>query len=223
MKENYEDRARFYLTRRTPVIIRVDGRAFHSFLRAFTKPFSFQFHSMMLRSAIATTNHMLGFKAAYLQSDEVSFLLTDYDNLNTQAWFDYNKSKLESLTASLMTGYFISELRQNDISSVVSFDARAFNIPPDEISNYFLWRMKDWQRNSVSMYARSFFSHKKLAGKNLSCIHELLKSVGKDWSRDLIFEEKYGTFIVLNNRKKEIVPCKPNFTEIDSYLTNLGV
>jgi len=39
IKSFYEDRSKTYLLRRTPVIIRVDGRAFSSFCKRFEKPY----------------------------------------------------------------------------------------------------------------------------------------------------------------------------------------
>ena len=37
--KGYENISRFYLTRRSPVIIRVDGKAFHTFTRGLKRPF----------------------------------------------------------------------------------------------------------------------------------------------------------------------------------------
>jgi len=88
MKENYEDRQRHYLTRRTPVIIRVDGVAFHTLTRGFDRPFDGDFCTAMLYAADHVLRSMQGFKIGYVQSDEASFLLTDYDKLTTEAWFD---------------------------------------------------------------------------------------------------------------------------------------
>lgn len=39
MKSYYENRSKTFLARRTPVIIRLDGKAFHTFTRGFNKPF----------------------------------------------------------------------------------------------------------------------------------------------------------------------------------------
>jgi tRNA(His) 5'-end guanylyltransferase len=88
MKDNYEDRYRIYLTRRTPVIIRLDGKAFHTLTSKCQRPFDQHFINSMLYASEETAKEMQGFKLAYVQSDEVSFLLTDYDNLDTEAWFD---------------------------------------------------------------------------------------------------------------------------------------
>ena len=106
MKSFYEDRSRVYLTRRTPVIVRVDGRAFHTLTKTADKPFDSHLIGVMTRAAIKTANDMQGFKLGYVQSDEASFLLLDTDTLTTEAWFDLNLQKIVSISASLMTAYF---------------------------------------------------------------------------------------------------------------------
>jgi tRNA(His) 5'-end guanylyltransferase len=196
MKTNYENPCRFYLTRRTPVVVRVDGRAFHTFTRNFPKPFSLKFIESMLFAATQLAGEMQGFKMAYIQSDEASFVLTDYDELQTQPWFGYNKSKLESVSASIMTAAFARAMRLVGVTDLATFDARAFNVPESEVVNYFLWRARDWSRNSVSMYARSCFSHAELHGKSCPDMHNMLYGIGKNWATDLADVEKNGTFIV---------------------------
>lgn len=199
MKANYEDRARFYLMRRTPVIVRVDGKAFHSFTRGFDKPFDMAFIAAMRSAALRVLKEASGAQAAYVQSDEASFLLTDYQTVDTQAWFDYNKAKVESVAASVMTAAFNDDIRSekgNSVKSLAFFDARAFNLPREEVVNYFLWRARDWARNSLSMYCQAFFSHKELQGKNAEQQHEMLHGIGKNWATDNPAMVKNGTFIV---------------------------
>lgn len=197
--KRYETVSRRYLTKRTPVIIRVDGRAFHTLLRGTEKPFDRSFISAMQDSASFTSGKMQGCKLVYVQSDEVSFLLTDYDRLDTQGWFDYNLSKMVSISAATMSMAFnLYCLRSPgfQINGFGIFDSRAFNIPKEEVSNYFLWRAKDWQRNSLSMYARSFFSHKELMGKNRVEVHEMLHAVRKNWAVDLDDRLKNGSWLI---------------------------
>lgn len=195
-KTNYENPYRVYLTRRTPVVIRVDGRAFHTFTRQFEKPFSYRFIEAMQYAAMIVMEEMQGFKLGYIQSDEVSFVLTDYDTMQTQPWFGYNKSKIETTTASLMTAYFGRALRLMDIKEMATFDARAFNVPESEVVNYFLWRALDWNRNSIQMYAQSIFSHAELQGKSCADIHDMLHARGRDWAHACSDVQKNGTFII---------------------------
>lgn len=203
IKENYENRYRFYLTRRTPVIIRIDGVAFHTFTRGLDRPFDFDLINAMIATTKAVSLKMQGFKCAYVQSDEISILLTDYDNINTCAWFDYNKSKIESVSASLFTTYFNNCFKKNNKTAY--FDARSFNIPASEVVNYFLWRAQDWERNSLNMYASEFYSHRELHGKNKSDKHEMLYQKGKNWN-ELSNTLKNGTFIFKDETVSNILP-----------------
>jgi tRNA(His) 5'-end guanylyltransferase len=219
-KNNYEHRQRFYLTRRIPVIIRIDGRAFHTFTKNFKRPFDQRLIDAFIYSAIKTAKQISGFKLAYCQSDEISFLITDYDELNTEAWFNYNKSKIESISASIFTGFFIDDLLDAGsyyICNIIpSFDSRSFNVPENEITNYFLWRALDWKRNSVSMYCQSLFSHKQLLNKGHADQHEMLHSIGKNWTTDLTDQQKNGTFI--DKRGKIHTNILPIYNDIDTIV-----
>ena len=216
-KDSLGDRMKRYekvsspeLCRRTPVIVRVDGRAFHTFTRRFKKPYDERFIRSMLKAARDVAVEMQGFKLGYVQSDEASFLLTDWENFETQPWFDNDLSKIVSIAASLMSvnfnKYIHWEMGSNDHAYTAVFDARAFNVPRDEAANYFLWRAKDWERNSLQMYARSVFTHKELIGKKKDDIHEMLYKEGRNWTKDVPLQEKNGTFfhkgesILLTNR-----------------------
>ena len=195
MKKNYEVRHRHYLTRRTPVIVRMDGRAFHTYTRGCDKPFDRRLMDAMMVAAYRVYAEMQGVKMAFIQSDEASFVLTDYDNLQTQAWFDYCQNKIESIAASMMSLAFHKSMRLAGRKKLVAFDARAFNVPEAEVANYFLWRAKDWHRNSVQMLAQANFSHSQLQGKNIEQCRFMLLEAGISWDH-LLDDEKYGTYIV---------------------------
>ena len=183
MKENYENRYRTKLLRRTPVILRLDGKAFHTLTRGCNKPFDEEFNKAMLVTATRLFEQVQGAKLAYIQSDEISILLTDFDTLQTDAWFDYNLQKLCSVSAGYASVFFTDAYGKTGI-----FDCRAFNIPKEEVCNYFIWRQKDWERNSLQMLARTHFSNNELHGKKSQDIHDMLHGIGVNWA-DL--EDKY--------------------------------
>lgn len=110
MKENYEMRARTYLTRRTPVAIRIDGKAFHTFTKNFQKPFDAIFMTAMQNTMKRLCENIQGCVFGYTQSDEITLILIDYQNLNSDAWFDYQVQKMCSVAASMATLYFNQEL-----------------------------------------------------------------------------------------------------------------
>lgn len=215
IKANYENRARYELTRRVPVIIRLDGKAFHSFTKRFEKPFDDRFIDCMVHAATVASKWMQGFKAAYVQSDEVSFLLTDYDSLQTDAWFGYNKSKIESVSSSMMTAAFNREI---GLDKDAHFDARSFNIPREEVVNYFLWRAKDWERNSLAMLCQTYFSHNQLHGKSRKEQHDMLYSIGRNWTNDLTLAQKNGTWIFRSGITSDI---QPDYSQISDRLSSL--
>jgi len=195
MKENYENRYRFYLTRRTPVIIRLDGKAFHTLTKDCEKPFDLPFNNSMTYTALQLVSDIQGAKIAYVQSDEISILLTDYDNLDTEAWFDYNLQKIVSVSPAMATSNFTKRYIYPGDPREALFDARAFNIPRDEVANYFIWRQQDWIKNSVQMLARAHFSHKALHGKNQSTMITMLEEKGVRWN-ELPEHLKNGTFLI---------------------------
>lgn len=171
MKDQYEDRTRIMLPRRTYTILRIDGRAFHTYTRSMEKPFDYGLIADMCNAAIECCSDFQGCKFAYQQSDEVSFLLTDFETTKTEAWFDNNLQKICSVGASSFT--------RNFNSSRAMFDARAFTIAdPAEVENYFIWRQSDATRNSIQMAAQANFSPKQLHGKGRSDMNEMLFSIG---------------------------------------------
>ena len=206
MKGNYESRVQISLIRRMPVIIRLDGKSFHTLTRGCDKPFDDSLASCMADTMLFLCSEIQGVKCAYLQSDEMSLLLTDFDTLATMAWFDYNIQKVVSISASLASVKF-SELWGHG----ACFDSRAFNIPKEEVANYFVWRQKDWIRNSVAMLAQVHFSQKQLHTKGQADMHDMLHKKDVNWS-DLHPKWKNGQFIAKNNGMWVIGPA-PIFTQ----------
>lgn len=215
---NYEKCNHYTLTHRNPVIIRVDGRAFHTFTRKSKKPFDEDIMDAMVHAARKVAEDMQGFKLAYVQSDEATFCLTDYDDEKTQGWFDYDLAKMVSISASLMSVHFNDRMKPDKLQV---FDSRAFSVPESDIANVFLWRAKDWERNSLQMYARSFFSHKQLHGKKHLDIHDMLHDIGANWTTDLSERERNGTYLL--NTDVGIIETNdvlPRYKEMSDIVSN---
>lgn len=104
--KSYEGISRIYLTKRVPVIIRIDGKAFHSFTKGFRRPFDEILIKAMQETAKYLCKNIMGCKIAYTQSDEISLLLEDYERVETQPWFENNLQKIVSVSASMATMAF---------------------------------------------------------------------------------------------------------------------
>ena len=201
MKEFYEARARTYLPRRTPVAIRIDGKAFHTFTRGFQKPFDEVLGNSMVRTMEYLCKNIQGCVFGYTQSDEITLLLIDYKQLNSEAWFDYQTQKMCSIAASMATmafnRYFQEEVQKHiddtepifitdeeirlidtysrAVEKGAMFDARVFSIPKEEATNLVYWRQLDATRNSIQMVGQANYSHNVLQGMCCNNIKTMLE------------------------------------------------
>lgn len=223
MKASYEDRFRIALPRRTYTMIRVDGKAFHSFTRGLKRPYDLTFMGCMDEVAIALCKGCAGAEIAFVQSDEVSLLLTDFRKIDTHAFFDGNLQKLCSVTASIATVAFNMAVRQRnwegkEPTATALFDSRVFIIPdPIEVDNYFRWRQKDAERNSVAMLAQGYASAKQLHGKDRTAQHDVIHKSGDNWN-DHPCDFKRGRAAIYRDEKWMIDHETPVFTKDTDYL-----
>lgn len=182
--KKYENAYRNYLPERMPVIIRIDGAHFHTYTKGMGKPFDKDIANAFWEACKYLLSNISGAKLAYHQSDEISILVTNYDKLTTQSWFENNLQKLVSVSASLATARFNEVMRQTHPEKELAiFDARAYVMPKEDVNNYFLWRERDAMKNSVSMVAQSHFSNKSLHGLNgIQMQEKLWREEGVDYS-----------------------------------------
>ena len=229
MKEFYEKRAQTSLIRKIPVIIRVDGKCFKSFCKRFKKPYDHFLNNSLNDVMKFLCENIQGAKLAERHSDEISILLTDFDTIQTDAYFDYEVQKICSIVASMATAEFCRLLAQASYKkrffgslggwsnrvclkwyeSWPNFDTRCFNIPQDEISNYFWWRMLDAKRGSINMVAQAHFSHKSLQGLSCDQMQEKLWQEKQiNWAK-LPQGQKIG-FICRKEKCEKEIPNGPN-------------
>ena len=221
MKEFYENVPKTSLMRRTPVVIRIDGKAFHSFTKGFKRPFD----EVLIKTMQETTKYLCeniqGCVLGYTQSDEISLVLVDYQRFETSAWFDYEVQKMCSIAASMATMAFnkffyenvflyngmasvdmsnkkypYKEVYAKAVKKGAMFDARVFNIPKEEVTNYIYWRQLDASRNSIQMVGQANFSHKELQNKSCNNIQDMLmEQKGINWN-DYPTVCKRGTAVI---------------------------
>ena len=213
----YEDESNRKLVKKLPVIIRVDGRAFHTFAKKLEKPFDDLLIESMQETMRYLCKHVAGCVLGYCQSDEISLLIQDYKNEETQPWFEYRINKLCSVTASMATFAFnrvfenrvtefynycadskeVFEQNEDRVKALLecsdkgaTFDARAFTLPFNEVTNYFYWREADAMRNSVEMVGHANFSAKQLHKVNNDGIKKMLLEKGIDYDKIPIYKQR---------------------------------
>lgn len=208
----YENVTRNYLTRRAPVIIRVDGKAFHSFTRGFKKPFDGIFVKSMQETMKYLCENIQGCVLGYTQSDEITLVIIDYEKIESCAWFDNNIQKMASISASMATlafnKYFSANVYKyiedykkehqlifieednkyyntliDAIKKGAMFDSRVFTLPKEEVVNCVIWRQQDATRNSINSVGQANFSHKQLQNKSCNDVQDMLMSEkGINWN-----------------------------------------
>lgn len=215
------------------VIIMLDGRSFSKLIKnKYTKPFDNKFIEMMNETAKYLLQNIQGAKFAYVQSDEISILVTDFDTPTTDALFGYRLCKIQSICAAMAAGKFNQLALMNEIHSrdydvrkwddddtiygtkdclsvigemkLAEFDCKAWSVPDYNTAFcHFLWRQNDCTRNSKQQAAQTYLSHKELMGLDTDKQVALLnEKKGIDWNK-YNDGEKYGRIIFKVIKKME--------------------
>ena len=215
--KKYESVSQNHLMQNTPVIVRIDGRAFHTFTKGLDKPFDKILMKTMADTTEELCKNIQGCILAYSQSDEISLLLSDYHSIESEMFFAGNIQKISSVVASMATLYFnmfwynhstkymsnyskdfdaedyktstYFETLNKKIFSA-TFDARVFNIPENEIVNYFYFRQKDAIRNSVAALAHRWIANKEIMHKSVDELKIILDDSGHSWNKLSIAEQR---------------------------------
>lgn len=202
----------YKLPKKTYAMAMIDGRSFSRLIKNhYEKPFDDKFINMMNEVAIYVCKNVQGCKFAYTQSDEITFVLTDFETEETSAFFDYRLCKMLSIIPSLATAKFNQLVTLNlldtpcsteDMKQIIAdmklaqfdckvWDAQNFN----NVFAYLLWRQIDCVRNSKQQAAQTYLTHKQLMGKHTDeQVQMLLEEKGIDWNK-YSDDKKYGRFI----------------------------
>lgn len=238
--KGYEIVTQDVLMKRTPVIIRLDGKAFHTFTKRLNNfddslnksPFSEVMYNCMASTAIGLTHYIQGAKIAYSQSDEISILCTDWATFDTQQWYGGKIQKIVSVSAAMAATFFYAAYEQHEKIDYAPhrplFDSRVFNLPKEEVNNYFIWRQKDAMRNSVNMLGQYHFPHRELQGKKVDEVRQMCyEKYGADWY-SLPTWQKMGFCVLsttaISSRGPQLWENIPVFTEerdfVEKWLEN---
>jgi tRNA(His) 5'-end guanylyltransferase len=180
-----------------PALARLDGRAFHSFVRGLARPFDQRLSDLMIDTTtflVRETNATVG----YTQSDEITLAWVP-EEFDTQVFFDGRVQKMTSVLAALCAAHFNRRLPAflpgEFAERLPVFDCRVWNVPTlEEAANTYVWRELDATKNSISMAARAYYDHAELHDKSGPEMQELLWRKGINWNNYPVFFKR-GTFI----------------------------
>lgn len=234
----HENVNRTYLTNGTPKVIRLDGCHFHTLLSGAEKPYDLSVMVSMIKGATAVMKEIGGSaRFAYIQSDEVTIGINDKLTVLSEPWFGNNVQKMVSVCSSIMSVNFTQAFNDPNTKvplgiptktedSVVHlkpayFDARVFQLPNVvELHNAVLWRQFDASKNSISQYARSYFSHGRLQGKNGSEMQDMMMNEHQfNWNNAPTWTKRGVLLYRIDRANKDaIVKANRNLTLIDGNI-----
>lgn len=198
-----------------PIYARLDGRSFHSFTKHMERPFDVNMHSAMsntLQYLVEETGATVG----YTQSDEISLGWYNPD-LGSEMFFNRKIFKLSSVLAGMASAKFnhsaMNFWPETTMKKCPAFDCRVFQVPNvSELANCFLWRELDAAKNSITMAAQSFYSHRELHGKNGLEKNEMLLRKGvdfnsyPDWAKRGVFAQRVTKETLLSDEIRMKIP-----------------
>ena len=215
----YENESNRKLVKKLPVIIKIDGRAFSTFAEKLEKPFDDILIDSMHETMRYLCKHVTGCVLGYCQSDEISLLVQGYKNEDTQPWFNFKLNELCSVVASMATFAF-NRAFENNVTEFYNdwlqgeyredftkdnerldvlfeccdkgalFKAWAFNLPFNEVTNYFYCRQSDGIRNSIELMGQANFSPEQLHGVNADGIKKMLLENGIDYNKVPTYKQR---------------------------------
>ncbi|MBQ3414843.1 MAG: tRNA(His) guanylyltransferase Thg1 family protein [Clostridia bacterium] len=247
---NLEDKCQYYrgltdykVCGNNNILVMLDGKNFSTLIKNnFKKPFDDEFINMMNRTAQFLCNNVQGVKFAYVQSDEISLLITDYDTPETDTPFGGRICKLQSILASLATsefnrwftiwnlnkcydnvnvGEFISKMK------MAQFDCKVWTVPnQNDAYAWFLYRQLDCIKNSKQQTAQTYLPHKQLLNHDADeQIEMTLNEKGINWNK---FEDKYkyGRFVykiettgvAKDNKGNDVEYVRNKFTVVPAFV-----
>ena len=197
-------------------IIRLDGKAFHTFTRGLKKPFDLTLSQAMIETTRKLCAGIQNVKLGYTQSDEISLVLSDIseDNPNTSLWYDGNVQKIVSVSSSMCTAFF-NQIYQNN-KSLAFFDARVSRLDSlEDVQKYLVWRQRDAMKNGVTLIALKHFSDIEVHGKNTNDKILMIESKGDSLTN---YDQGLIHGYSINKTQKEVPFINPKTQESGTSL-----
>ena len=227
MKE-YENVTNTYLIHRMPIMVRIDGRAFHTFCKGMKKPYDDVFIELMNEVTKYLLDSVTDCEIAYVESDEITLCLFPYKTYTTTPFFDGRIQKLCSILSAMATWKFnqiLSEWKQSVpfkveewmekslkkefaekfSDRVAMFDCRVWNLPREEVLNCLLWRQQDSKRNAILTAGQTWIGKKQIHALKTTEIIDKLKEMGIDYWEKIPKYYHYGRTFIHNSLKTDWV------------------
>lgn len=195
--KDLEQEYRTVLPVKTWAVVRLDGKAFHTWTRGLIKPFDPYMMRVMQDVTVELCKEVQGAVLGYTQSDEISIVFNDLSGPDSQMWLGGVVQKIVSISASIATAHF--NAHWHDMRKLAYFDSRVFALSDRRVDEYLTWRMRDSRRNAVAAVAQYRFSPRELHRKSVA---EMLEMLGAADTPELVLSAREYSGVVVEPEKQ---------------------
>lgn len=153
----------------SPIIVRLDGRAFHQVTRtlSLSEPFDERFSSAMGEVTRALVRDA-GFAPlfGYTFSDEISLYFQECPYLG-------RIEKIDSVLASFAASSLTLALK---LTQPVAFDARIIPVTPELVLPYLVWRQQEAWRNHMNGWSQKLLKDEGYSAHDVASMLHAMKS-----------------------------------------------
>lgn len=214
--KDYEIYSQLKIPQTSSVILRVDGRSFHTLSDKLNlnKPYDENFKNLMMD---VSEDILKEFSPSFIYtfSDEINILLNKIP-------FNQRIEKLDSIIASFTSSSFTinyTDYFNKPLYKPIAFDCRIVLLDKHNIVEYFKWRQDEAWRNCVNSYGIWFLKSKystkeaneEISGLKNNDIHEMLFKEGMNlnnvpgWQKRGLALYKKQKIIEGFNKKENII------------------
>ncbi len=185
--EDYENTYNLTITKRLPIIIKIDGRNFKKLTRNLDKPFSQPLSEIMAGTMMYVITEIQDAIFGYQFSDEINIVLRNDKELDYEPWYNNNIQTIVSTVASL---------------SSIGFNKNLKLLDPDlKIEGDPVFRAKIWPLPNISEVV-NYLINKQLLCRNDALLISARIELEKRFGRETAFRELKGTTF---NEKKNML------------------
>lgn len=200
--KKYEGMNQQYFMPMLPIMVRLDGKAFHTFTKGLARPYDARMSHCMAVAAKAVLEITQGL-IAYTQSDEITVIIPAQENM----FYGGRRDKINSVLAAAASVAFNKAIaihipEKAHLDPV--FDCRSWQYPTDDLCvESLLWRETDATRNSLTMACSAVYKQHELQHKGFVDQHNMLHEKGINWNNYPNFFKR-GSYFAKRKFTKQI-------------------
>ena len=186
--ESYIDASDYKLISRLPIIININGRGFSKITSLIDKPHCSKFMEAMLSTMLKLCSDLEGVLFAFQSNDEITLILRNDQNNNTEPFLNNKLQKICSIASSIATLHFNNYTKSIDLNLIGEplFTSQVFVVPNiAEAMNVLIFKQQ--QSFYLSIQFACFYELLKKYDKNT--IKEMLNGLNSEEKIDLLNQE----------------------------------